>query len=115
MPRDRNRWDRRDRKRRKRQHGMRISGRNLWTSLNEKQAKLERERKEQVMLCDNSSNRGNYIMSPSCWGQEATQSVTIEYNSAEKDYLFLCDKCAKVVTRDARRRGYKVTNVTRVR
>ena len=63
------------------------------------------------MQCENASRLGHYpVVSPQCYDGAATRIVTIQYNEVEKDTLLLCNNCAKAVAKDARRRGYKVTN-----
>ena len=63
------------------------------------------------MQCENASRLGHYpVVSPQCWDGTATRTVTVQYNEVEKDTLYLCAECAKAVAKDARRRGYKVTN-----
>lgn len=60
------------------------------------------------MNCDNDSSMGHTIIHPQCYKGQAKVALTIQYNEVEKDVLNLCEDCAKVVTKDARRHGYKV-------
>jgi len=66
-------------------------------------------------FCENGINAhlGRPIFSPACYRQtEATQVVTIGYINCigdvfEQDTLYLCDECAKLARKAARRDGYK--------
>lgn len=45
-----------------------------------------------------------------CYNNKASRRVVIRYNELETETLLLCPSCAKIVTKDARRHSYKVTN-----
>ena len=61
-----------------------------------------------MLSCDNDSSMGAGIGVSQCFKGEATVTLTIEYNDIEKDVLHLCPDCARYVTKDARKHGYKV-------
>ena len=65
------------------------------------------------MQCENAYRVGqlycHIIITPQC-RNIATRIVTVRYNDLEKLRYDLCADCAKALTADARRRGYKVTN-----
>ncbi len=62
------------------------------------------------MKCENGENAylGHPILSPTCFRDEATRQVTIEYNDVEKNVLHLCESCARRIKNDAMARHYKV-------
>lgn len=60
-------------------------------------------------VCDNASSNGNGIIGQQCWKNAATRHVTIKYNAVETSVHDVCDACAGVLVRDARKYGYTVT------
>jgi len=63
------------------------------------------------MTCEFAHRTNSYPpIHGNCYSGTAARRVTIQYSELEKDTLILCVSCAKTVTRDARRHGYKVTN-----
>ena len=69
-----------------------------------------------VELCENSAigTPTTTIITPQCWGAEATHEVTIVYNPeagdwSERDTFHLCRDCAQHLRADAKKHGYHVT------
>jgi len=67
------------------------------------------------MKCENGQRAylGQAIVSPACYHAEAVKKVTVGYVNAigdifEEDTLSLCDECAKLIKRSARRHGNRV-------
>lgn len=62
--------------------------------------------------CENgqAAHLGHAICAPACYNDAAVRTVTVSYNEVEKDTLQLCEECAKVISRDARRHGYRVSS-----
>jgi hypothetical protein len=65
-----------------------------------------------MKTCDNgrAAYRGHPICAPACYIGVAARTVTVSYNEVEKDTLELCEDCAKVISRDAKRHGYRVSS-----
>lgn len=63
-----------------------------------------------MTTCDNSGTGVCRIVSPQCYGSKATRCVTVTYSHCESDTLELCDACAKVLTRDVRKHGYRLSS-----
>ena len=64
------------------------------------------------MKCDNDSSMGRSVLGGgSCFKGKATKEVTVDHGggSFSIETLHLCSSCAIKVSKDARRRGYKVT------
>ena len=63
------------------------------------------------MICDNGNI--DTILAPKCYREKATRQVVITYSKSvfgeDTDSLFLCGKCAKRISNDARKHGYSVT------
>jgi len=71
--------------------------------------------RKEPKLCENGerAHLGQPIVSGACYRGTATKEVTIGYVNAigdisEKDVIYLCDDCAKLVKRSARRHGNRV-------
>lgn len=64
------------------------------------------------MLCENAGRQASQIVPGGCWNRTATRHVEIIYDQdgVDKDELDLCDKCAGLVVRDARRHDYTTHN-----
>jgi len=90
------------------------------TELNHHNSKLVWNGKDwmRVPLCDNAYrntevNFGHGVgLSPQCYDNEQKWEVTIGYVNCigdvfEQDTLYLCDECAKLARKAARRDGYK--------
>lgn len=63
-----------------------------------------------MTTCDNALISATRIISPPCWSSPATCTLIVDY-AGEKDVLELCEACADVVTKDARRHGYTVRRI----
>jgi hypothetical protein len=61
-------------------------------------------------FCDNDSSSGGYpVVSPQCYKGRATRLVTVRYNEVESDSLCLCEDCARLLKREAKRHRYQIT------
>ena len=62
------------------------------------------------MICQNSSNLGNYPHHPQCYKGIIETKVDIFYNKSDTDMdsLLLCKECANHIKKDAHKRGYKI-------
>jgi len=62
------------------------------------------------MICQNSSNSGNYPHSPQCYRGIVENKVDVFYNDSntDMDSLLLCKECSKSIKKQARRYGYRV-------
>ena len=69
-------------------------------------------REAEMEKCANgqAAYRGHPICAPACYNGVAVRTITVSYNEVEEDTLHLCQECAKVISRDARRHGYRVSS-----
>jgi len=63
-----------------------------------------------MTTCDNSATGVHRIVAPQCYRGKATRRVTVTYSHCESDTLELCDVCAKVLKRDVRKHGYRLSS-----
>lgn len=71
-----------------------------------------------MIMCENAHMNHKMLyaahVAPQCYDNKATKTVTIQYNETypvtrvESDVRHLCNECAKLFSKDARRYGYKV-------